>query len=65
MEKAGNAKRVNKWVTVKVIQQHYGNGWEDNSIYSLLDITLLKHDLREYKLSGYSTRVITRRVLNK
>jgi hypothetical protein len=33
MEKAGNTKRVNKWVTVKVIQQHYGNGWEYNSIY--------------------------------
>ncbi len=58
-------KRVNKWLTITVIQQHYGNGWEDNSEYMLSDRELFIHDLREYRLTGYSTRVITRKVLNK
>ena len=58
-------KRVNKWLTIRVIQQHYGNGWEDNSEYMLSDRELFIHDLREYRLTGYSTRVITRKVLNK
>lgn len=78
-------KRVNKYSYVKVIQQHYGQGWEDvseyecNSNYIPLEFndkiminskgreyreTLLRHDLREYVLLGYSTRVIKRKVLN-
>jgi hypothetical protein len=85
METISNTKRVNKYSYVKVIQQHYGQGWEDvseytcNSSYMLLEFndkvminnkgreykeTLLKHDLREYSLMGYSTRVINRKVLN-
>lgn len=57
-------KRVNKYVCVKVIQQSYGYGWEDVSEYSVNDMELLKHDLIEYRLTGYSTRVISRRVLS-
>lgn len=86
MENAVNiAKRVNKYSYVKVIQQHYGQGWEDvseyecNSSYIPLEYndkvlvnkygreykeTLLKHDLREYMLLSYNTRVIKRKVLN-
>lgn len=80
------AVKVNKYGYVKVIQQHYGQGWEDvseyecNSSYIPLEYnskilvnkygreykeTLLKHDLREYMLLGYSTRVIKRKVLNE
>jgi len=76
-------QRVNKYSYVKVIQQHYGQGWEDVSEYecnsvgmpkefihydkvngiSKPSISLLRHDLKEYRLTGYSTRVITRKVL--
>jgi CO dehydrogenase/acetyl-CoA synthase alpha subunit len=77
--------KVNKYSYVKVIQQNYGQGWEDVSEYNCdssyipLEFndkvlitpkgreykeTLLKHDLREYSLMGYSTRVINRKVLN-
>ncbi len=57
-----------KYINIKVIQQHYGYGWEDNSEYhpidGKIDKALLKHDLKEYCLTGYSTRVISRRILN-
>ena len=56
------AKREPKTTTVKVIQQHYGYGWEDNSEYNPADKELIKHDLKEYRLTGYATRLITRRV---
>ena len=80
------AKKVNKYNYVKVIQQNYGQGWEDvseyecNSNYIPLEYdskvlinkygreykeTLLRHDLREYMLLGYSTRVISRKVINE
>jgi len=80
-----NKVRVNKYSYVKVIQQHYGQGWEDVSEYEcnsgfipleyndkvLINSkgreyreTLLRHDLREYILLGYSTRIISRKVLN-
>jgi hypothetical protein len=86
MEKViDTVKKVNKYSYVKVIQQHYGQGWEDvseytcNSSYIPLEYndkvminnkgreykeTLLRHDLREYNILGYSTRVINRKVLN-
>jgi hypothetical protein len=75
-------KKVNKYSYVKVIQQHYGQGWEDvseyecNSNYYPKEATikiidgkyihshLYKDDLKEYRLTGYSTRVINRKVLN-
>lgn len=77
-------KRVNKYSYVKVIQQHYGQCWEDVSEYecnsvgmpkefihyekvngiSKPSISLLRNDLKEYKLMGYPTRVVMRKVLN-
>lgn len=51
----------------KVIQQHYGFGWEDVSHYeansngSTKDYQLLKHDAKEYRLTGYPTRIVFRR----
>lgn len=67
---ATKPKKVNKWKTIKVIQQHYGygGGWEDNSEYDTSEEgyrDLLKHDLAEYRRTGYATRVITRKVLNE
>lgn len=62
-----NKKRINKWVNLRVIQQHYGYKWEDVSEYNTKEEgyrELLKHDLKEYRLMGYATRVISRRVLN-
>ncbi len=53
--------------TVKVIQQHYGHGWEDVSEYenpkTKEDRALISHDIKEYRLMGYPTRLITRRVV--
>ena len=54
---------------IKVIQQHYGQGWEDvseyeaNSTGSARDRKLLMHDLKEYRLTGYPTRTIFRKEL--
>ena len=62
--KTTNMKKYNYW---KVIQQHYGQGWEDVSFYeansngSTKDYKLLIHDLKEYRFMGYSTRVIFRK----
>lgn len=75
-------KKANKYTYNKVIQQHYGQGWEDVSEYETnsagynLEMSdklsptgkkesLLSHDLREYKLMGYATRVIRRKTLNQ
>ena len=74
--------KVNKYSYIKVIQQNYGQGWEDVSTYECnsnyypkeatvkvidgkyIHSHLYKDDLREYRLMGYSTRVINRKVLN-
>lgn len=62
--------RAKKFEYKKVIQQYYAQGWEDCSEYeanasgccvSREVLTLLKHDLAEYRLMGYPTRVIFRR----
>lgn len=62
----------NKYNYLNVIQQNYGFGWEDNSEYEAksngLSIDketkdLLQHDLKEYRLTGYQTRVIFRKQL--
>ena len=56
-----------KYNYIKVIQQYFGNGWEDVSEYeansngTAKDKKLLLHDLREYRLTGYPTKVIFRR----
>lgn len=72
--------KTNKYKYVKVIQQHYGQGWEDvseyetnsqyvpieqvQSINSRGTQSLLVHDYKEYRLSGYPTRVVKRKQLN-
>lgn len=81
-------KKANKYDYINVIQQHYGQGWEDvseyeadskgNSIGDALhsgkfvtnektgrtrELTLLSHDLKEYRMLGYPTRVIFRKEL--
>ena len=54
-----------KYKQIKVIQQNYGSwGWEDVSEYDKDDRVNLLHDVKEYRMMGYPTRVITRRVLN-
>lgn len=82
-------KKINKYNYLNVIQQYYGQGWEDVSEYEAdsqgrsigealhsgkfvtnertgrtREMTLLTHDLKEYELTGYSTRVIFRKELN-
>lgn len=52
-----------------IIQQNYGFGWDDNSEYecnstgTAKDRELFKHDLLEYRRTGYTTRVIKRKEL--
>ena len=74
--------RANKSTYLKVIQQHYGQGWEDVSSYetgsdhisheksgqfyttksgATRERSLIAHDLKEYRLTGYPTRVINRK----
>jgi hypothetical protein len=69
----------NKYTYLAVIQQNYGFGWEDNSEYQTdskgnsieyhftngKKISLLKHDYNEYLRTGYATRIIKRKQLNK
>jgi hypothetical protein len=63
--------KTKKYNYNKVIQQNYGQGWEDVSEYetnsqgTTKDKSLLMHDLKEYRLLGYPTRVIFRKSLNK
>ena len=60
------APKVNKYSYVKVIQGNFGYGWEDVSIYDKQDFSLVKNDLKEYRLSNTGAyRVINRRVSNK
>lgn len=66
-----NEIKANKYDYLKVIQQNYGFGWEDVSPYeaksngNVIDKKLLLHDLKEYRLTGYATRTIFRKSLNK
>lgn len=63
--------KANKFRYILVIQQNYGCGWEDcseyetNSTYSSHDKSLVSHDMREYRLLGYSTRLIKRKEVIK
>ena len=55
-----------KYKYVKVIQGNFGYGWEDVSEYDKQDFSLVKNDLKEYRLSNTGAyRVIDRRILNK
>ena len=60
-----------KYEYYAVIQQNYGQGWEDVSKYATTSQgihlekhqgkPLLKHDLKEYRLTGCPARVVNRR----
>lgn len=60
----------NKYEYVQVIQQYYPgpHGWEDVSEYEKPKTReqreAIRHDLKEYRLTGYPTRLINRRQLN-
>ena len=67
-----NTLKIKKYEYIKVIQQFYGS-WEDNSQYPAKSNgdafdnetrLLIKHDLKEYRLTGYPTRLIFRKTLN-
>lgn len=74
----------NKYEYSQVIQQNFGQGWEDVSHYEtdsnyinrekygsfregkngrMIEISLISHDLAEYRFTGYPTRLINRREL--
>ena len=77
--------KTTKYNYIKVIQQNYGQGWEDVSEYETNSQgtpkelhkptkygiihkgkqSLLLYDLKEYRLTGYATRVIQRKKLNE
>ncbi len=62
---------MKKYTYLLVIQQYYASsyGWEDvsqytvNSNYVSGDYDLWRHDVKEYRLTGYPTRTIHRRVI--
>lgn len=58
-----NATKKPKYSYLWVIQQHYGYGWEDVSEYDKADTKWsdVKHDINEYRITGYPTRYINRR----
>lgn len=77
---------ANKYNYLAVIQQHYGQSWEDVSEYETdsqyrnfdksgsyytdkkgrqRERSLIAHDLTEYRLSGYPTRLINRKELKE
>ena len=59
-------QKQTKYKYVKIIQGCFGYGWEDVSEYDKADFSIVKNDLKEYRLSNTGAyRVINRRVLNK
>ena len=58
--------KQNKYSYVKVLQGNFGYGWEDVCEYDKQDFSIVRNDLKEYRLSNTGAyRVIDRRVLNK
>lgn len=78
--------RQNKYNYFLVIQQNYGQGWEDVSEYETdsqfinreksgvfftnkygrqQERSLIAHDIAEYRLTGYATRLIKRKELKE
>lgn len=51
-----------KYTYARIIQQDYGQGWED--VDEVTEDNSEKFLLQEYRLMGYPTRAITRRVRN-
>lgn len=57
---------------VYIIQGNYGNGWEDVSCYSCgirrkdekEQLERVRHDLKEYNLSGYGPHRVIKRYEN-
>ena len=79
-------KKQTKYEYSKVIQQNYGQGWEDVSEYETnsqfmnfdksgcfytdkqgrqREYSLIAHDVKEYRLTGYNTRLICRKTLRQ
>jgi hypothetical protein len=62
--------KQNKYNYLLVIQQNYGNAWEDVSEYQtnsngvVKDKRLFHNDKKGYLELGYSTRIIFRKELN-
>ena len=56
---------ANKWLYLIVIQQWFGQGWEDVSKYDKSEYKDWKHDVKEYRRLGYPTRTVGRRELNE
>lgn len=68
--------KTNKYKYLKIIQQNYGQGWEDVSYYETNSSgfpieylegrskTLFSNDLKEYRQTGYPTRFVKRKELN-
>jgi len=58
---------MNKNTYLLVIQQNYGygHGWEDVSEYEQADRKQCDYDAKEYRLTGYPTRTVMRRVNNR
>ena len=60
-----------KYNYIQVIQQYYigSYAWEDVSEYdkpkTKEERELIRHDFKEYRIAGYPTRIINRRVLNQ
>lgn len=59
--------KQNKYSYVKVIQVSYDSRiWEDVCEYDKDEYDTCRHDIKEYRESGYGQyRVISRRVLNE
>lgn len=70
--------KQNKYKYLKVIQQNYGQGWEDVSEYECKSdytplemcednpkMSVLRHDFLKYRLKNKATRVISRKQFSK
>lgn len=58
---------TNKFIYLYVIQQIYAGYWEDADEYNTgngEEMKAWRHDIKEYRLMGYPTRTIERRVPN-
>ena len=54
-----------KYKYIHVIQQFYSDYWEDVDEYNHNEFEECHRVAREYKLLGYPTRIINRRIINE
>jgi hypothetical protein len=54
---------MNKYTYARIIQQNHGYGWED--VDEVDKDNNERYLLKEYRMMGYPTRAITRRILNE